>query len=61
MTKMVKIKDVNAQMELIETPNVKITIIKAGAAKNQTMSLEPVGLILFLSTSMKSKVIDFID
>jgi hypothetical protein len=48
-------------MQLIETPNVKIIIIKAGAAKNQTMSLKPVGLILFLSTSMKSKVIDFID
>ena len=59
MTKMVKIKDVNTQMEFIETPNVKIIIIKAGAAKNQTMSLKPVGLILFLSTSMKSKVIDF--
>jgi hypothetical protein len=57
---MVKIKDVNAQMELIETPNVKITTIKAGATKNQTMSLKPVGLIL-LSTCMKSKVIDFID
>ena len=48
-------------MQLIETPNVKIIIIKASAAKNQTMSLKPVGLILFLSTSMKSKVIDFID
>jgi len=47
-------------MQLIETPNVKITTIKAGATKNQTMSLKPVGLIL-LSTSMKSKFIDFID
>ena len=48
-------------MELIETPNVKITTIKAGATKKQTMSLKPVGLILLLSTCMKSKVIDFID
>jgi hypothetical protein len=48
-------------MELIETPNVKTTTIKASATKNQTMSLKPVGLILLLSTCMKSKVIDFID
>ena len=46
-------------MQLIEMPNVKITTIKAGATKNQTMSLKPVGLILLLSISLKSKVIDF--